>query len=225
MLHYQTVSPGLTSLLKELFSFNELSSFVLVGGTSLSLQIGHRRSIDIDLFTEKAFDIKELQIFLSEHFQALTVSWQNKNGFTCIIGETKVDLFNWHTPFHFPVMETDGLRLASKLEIAAMKLETIAGRKEKKDFIDIAFLLKEFSLKELIVAFRERYPFLGHTMILESLMAVDLADESIDPDMIVDLDWADAKKLITESVENFFREQQLAIGAKKKNGYVKQKRY
>ena len=90
MLYYQTVSPGLISLLKKLFSINELNDFVLVGGTSLSLQYGHRKSVDIDLFTDKQFDIRELQLLLNSHFNKFIVSWQNKNRFTCIINDIKI---------------------------------------------------------------------------------------------------------------------------------------
>jgi len=69
---------------------SELSSFRLVGGTSLALQIGHRRSIDIDLFTNKAFDLQALQNILHKNFST-SVTWINQNGFSCIIDGIKTD--------------------------------------------------------------------------------------------------------------------------------------
>src|SRR5438093_13498741 len=102
MLHYKTTAPNLITLLKELYSLKELDSFRLAEGTSLALQIGHRKSIDLDLFTDKNFDSKELQKFLSKKFSSFAVISENKNGFTSFIGEAKIDFFNWHIPFLFP---------------------------------------------------------------------------------------------------------------------------
>ena len=55
-LYYKTVSPLLLSALQKLMKADEFNSFRLVGGTSLSLQLGHRESVDIDLFTDAAYD-------------------------------------------------------------------------------------------------------------------------------------------------------------------------
>jgi hypothetical protein len=211
MLYYEAVAPNLITLLKELLSLNELDLFRLAGGTSLALQIGHRKSIDLDLFTDKIFDKRRLQRFLSEKFSSFTVIWESNDGFTSFISEVKVDFFNWHIPFLFPSINEDGLRLVDKREIAAMKMEAITGRKERKDFIDIAFLLKEYSLKELLVFFKSRYPFIAHTFALESLMAIDKADESIIPEMVTPSDWKNIKEIITNTVRQYFLEQNQEI--------------
>ncbi len=211
MLNYQAVSPDLIKLLIDLFRLNELHSFRLVGGTALALQMGHRKSVDLDLFTDRHFDKKEMQQFLGESFGDFKVNWENRNGFTSFIREIKVDFFNWHIPFLFSVIFEDGFRLADKREIAAMKLEAITGRKEKKDFIDIAFLLKEYSLRELLMGFKKRYPFITLTFVLESLMAIDFADDSIVPEMLIEIDWDDTKKFIVQSVNNYFYAQKEII--------------
>lgn len=215
MLYYQAVAPNLITLLKELFVLNDLDSFRLVGGTSLALQLGHRKSVDLDLFTDKHFDNNELKQILSEKFSSFNVNWENRNGFTCFINEVKVDFFNWHIPFLFPAIVEDNIRMADKREIAAMKFEAITTRKERKDFTDISFLLKEYPMKELLTVFKTRYPFLTHTFVLESLMAVDKADESIAPEMLVHAEWNDLKKIITGSVENYFWEQKKMIDDEK----------
>src|SRR5665213_899656 len=99
MLHYETVSPDLLSVLKKIQSFTELKDFRLVGGTALALQIGHRKSVDIDLFTDKAFDIDGLQNKLYQAFNSFEVIWSNKNGFVAAINGIKIDFFDWHIPF------------------------------------------------------------------------------------------------------------------------------
>jgi len=207
MLYYQTVSPNLITILKRLMSFSELSEFRLVGGTALALQTGHRKSIDIDFFCTGEFDKKHLKYFLEGNFENFVLDWENREGFVSWIDDIKVDFFTWHVPFIYPPVEIENMRLADKREIAAMKLEAITGRKEKKDFVDIAVLLKEYPFKELLSAFKIRYPFISHKFVLESLTAIDYADESTNPEMLIDYKWADVKQDIQKSVEQYFLDQ------------------
>ena len=207
MLYYKTVSPNLITILKRLMSFSELSEFRLVGGTSLALQVGRRKSVDIDFFCEKEFDNRKLQFFLQKTFERFVLDWQNNEGFVARVDDVKVDFFNWHIPFIYPLIEIDNIRMADKREIAAMKMEAITGRKEKKDFVDVAVLLREYEFKELLSAFKIRYPFISHKFVIESLTAIDFADESVNPEMIIDYKWKDVKKDIQTNVERYFLTQ------------------
>ncbi len=188
-------------------AFPELDAFRLVGGTALALQTGHRKSVDIDFFCAKQFDSKRLQFFLMEQFEKFVLDWENKNGFTARIDDVKADFFNWNIDFVYSTVVRDTIRLSDKREIAAMKLEAITTRKEKKDFIDIAVLLREFTFKELLSAFRIKYPFISHKFVIESLAAVDYADEAINPEMIIDYNWEDVKRDIQLNVERYFFNQ------------------
>lgn len=179
----------------------ELVLFRLVGGTSLALQIGHRSSVDIDLFTDTEFDSRELQFMLSKQFATFEVIWQNRNGFSARIDGVKTDLFDWRVAFLYPPVFIDSLRLMDKLEIGAMKLEAITSRKDKKDFVDIFFLLHYFSLAELITVFRKKYPYMDYKFVLESLSAIDLADETDEPNMVLPFNWHETKKTITDNVK------------------------
>lgn len=207
MLYYQTVSPNLVTILKRLMSFSELSEFRLVGGTALALQAGHRKSVDIDFFCAKKFDNKHLQFFLQKNFENFVLDWQNSEGFVVRIDDIKVDFFNWSIPFIYPPIETDNIRLADKREIAAMKMEAITGRKEKKDFIDIAVLLKEYKFKELLSSFRIRYPYISHKFVIESLTAIDYADESTNPEMLINYEWKYVKKDVQKNIQLYFLDQ------------------
>lgn len=177
-----------------------------MGGTGLALQLGHRISVDIDLFTDKNFDKANVSRLLQKEFETYVLDWQNENGLVTRIDNIKVDLFNWNISFMRPTVVENDIVVMDKLEIGAMKLETITTRKDKKDFFDIAFLLHEFSIRELLTCFRSKYPFLNHKMVLESLMAVDFADETNEPVLIKKMTWTDAKKIIVDSVMNFFEE-------------------
>lgn len=70
MLYTQTVTGAALDLLKELTSLPELSQFGLVGGTNLSLRLGHRTSVDLDMFTNKYFDSEWIYNYLEARFCA-----------------------------------------------------------------------------------------------------------------------------------------------------------
>ena len=67
MLHKETVSPSTLELLTTLMKDCRLKHFVLVGGTSLSLQLGHRISVDLDLFSDLSFDESELSSYFQKY--------------------------------------------------------------------------------------------------------------------------------------------------------------
>lgn len=69
MLHTETVEAGTLALIKRLSGDPVLKNFVLVGGRALSLQLGHRKSIDIDLFSPVAFDAKVLGDHLNTQYK------------------------------------------------------------------------------------------------------------------------------------------------------------
>lgn len=211
MLHYETAPPNLLNVLKKIQSLPEFSVFRLVGGTSLALQIGHRTSIDIDLFTDKSFDIIELQQVLFKKFDSFEVIWANKNGFVSTIDDIKVDFFDWHIPFIKDSIIEDGICLADKEDIGAMKLEAITTRKEKKDFIDIAFLLKNYGLTQLLKAHKIKYPFMSTKFVIESLLAVDFADNTEPPKMIIPYDWQSTKSFVVNTVNNYLKDLKTGV--------------
>jgi hypothetical protein len=121
----------------------------LVGGTSLALQYGHRDSIDLDFFGNQPIDE---ELFLSKLSLFGSVRWIKKsdNILICTVNDIKVDLVSYPYTWIGPVIHVNKLRLASDRDIAAMKLNAIAGRGSKKDFIDLYFILQRFSLNEVI---------------------------------------------------------------------------
>lgn len=168
----------------------ELKDFQLVGGTSLSLMIGHRISVDIDLFTDSEYGtINFLKIFkiLNDKFQYISKEkWVNKSiGNSCFVGinkdETiKLDLF-YTDKFVFPIHNVKNLRLSSLEEIAAMKLDVIGRGGRKKDFWDIHALLKHFTIEEMIGFYEERYPYSFSKQELRSQL-VEFKNADLDPD-------------------------------------------
>ena len=95
---------------------------------------------------------------------------------------------------------TPRARARTDKDIAAMKLNAIAGRGSKKDFIDLFFLLKKYSLKEMISFYNQKYTDGSEFMVQKSLTYFDDADEQLSPKMFYDFNWEDCKQKIVEEV-------------------------
>lgn len=160
-LHKETVSSNLMNILMTLMSSDVFNDFCLVGGTALSLQRGHRRSIDIDLFTDIAYPqikTKEIKQFLECKFpvhEGTNFLDTPSMGYNLFLGTgedtpIKIDLF-YTDPFIFPKLEIDGIRMADQKEIAAMKMLAIGGPiQRQKDYWDIHDMLSDYPLEEMI---------------------------------------------------------------------------
>ena len=199
MLQTQTASPELLELLKKLMDDDFFKKFILVGGTSLALQIGHRNSIDIDLFGEQNI-IQEIFLDKLNEFGNVEISQTSINIFICKISDIKVDFVNYKYPLLQDYTEIDGIRLASKQDISAMKLNAILGRGSRKDFIDLYFLLQDFSLKEMIRFFNKKYTDGSVFLLYKSLTYFTEADAQPQPKMFKDFDWEICKQKIIEEV-------------------------
>lgn len=168
-LDYNTVSELLLSSLQKLMKESVFENFRLVGGTALSLQLGHRMSIDIDLFTDIEYgtmDTQEIAVCLKRVFKYVDgIDKLNKRalGYSLLCGDNsedtiKVDLF-YTDSFIFPEVIQEGIRMASIEEISAMKMLAIITGERKKDYWDIHELLESFSLENMIEWGIQRHPF------------------------------------------------------------------
>lgn len=203
MLFRETVEPGLYKLIQKLCAFQDLQDFVLVGGTALSLQIGHRKSIDIDLFTNTSFDQQALKDILQQEFN-LTVQNSVKNGIFGNIGSVKVDVlshqYEWIRPFEIK----EGIRMASREDIAAMKLNAIVGNGSRlKDFVDIAFLSGNLTLKSMLECFDAKYPQTNSMIALKSLGWFDDINFEVEIQYIGQpYNWSQIKERIEKMIQS-----------------------
>jgi len=153
-----------------------LESFVLVGGTALSLQLGHRKSIDLDLFSLKDFNSSEILSHLEEKGNKPVVIQQFKQTLTVEIEGIKLDFLRFRYPFTYNILNIDGIRLADIRDIACMKVDAIVGRGRKKDFYDLFYLLKRFSLEEIINWYQRMYNHSSIFHVYKSLTWFEGAD-------------------------------------------------
>lgn len=157
MLHKETVSPSTLELLKKLMEDEQLKGFVLVGGTSLSLQLGHRISVDLDLFTDVSFDESELSAYLMKHYD-FEMDFIARSTLKGEVHEVQIDCISHTYPWLSPFVEEESIRLAAPVDIAAMKLNAVAGNGTRiKDFIDLAYLSSLLSLDEMLKAYECKY--------------------------------------------------------------------
>jgi predicted nucleotidyltransferase component of viral defense system len=196
MLHRKTVEPNTLSLIYSLQSKNYTNNFLLVWGTALALQIGHRTSTDIDFFSNEKFDVVSLLNFLREDYNDLTIRNQMSHAVLTEINNIKSDFVFQSSILIDPPVIMENIRMASMREIAAMKISAIVARGKKRDFVDLYCLLNSFSLSEILKAFKEKYKDSDTALAMRSLFYYVDADQDLDPKCFFDYDWEKVKKRI-----------------------------
>lgn len=202
MLFYKAVYPKTLELLEELQQIDVFKDLRLVGGTALALQIGHRMSDDIDLFGLIKADKISIFEALKEIGNIATIN-NTENIHIYTINEIKVDIVNYPYPWLEGALKKNGLRIASLKDIAAMKLAAITGRGTKKDFIDIYFLLKQFSLDQLLSFYSQKYADGSFFQVLKSLSYFDDANQDIAPRMLIPVEWEKIKDVIKTALVDY----------------------
>lgn len=157
MLRTETVEAGTLDLIRRFMADPMLSQFCLAGGTAIALKLGHRKSIDIDLFTDKNFHAGHLAEYLNKAYKA-EVSRVDGNTINCFAEGIKVDLLAHKYPLVFLPVHIEGIRMWSVPDIAAMKLEAIKDNGSRlKDFVDVYFLLEHSPLKDMLDSHSKKY--------------------------------------------------------------------
>jgi predicted nucleotidyltransferase component of viral defense system len=173
MLKTETVLPELLEVLAGLESSEAFEGYILAGGTALALQIGHRRSDDIDLFTAKEMDSGKLLGYIQSKYGGdYGIYHSEKNILQTTIKNIKVDFVSMPAAALEDPVEEQGLRLFGLKDLAAMKLRAIGnGRNKAKDYIDLCYLLKHYSLGELFGCYKKKYATGDITHVKKALAA------------------------------------------------------
>jgi len=142
-MHLNTLSPEQHTILPFLSGFGK--RFYLVGGTAIALHLGHRESIDFDLFTEKPFSTAVIyRKLLAQREFRMTLIRREEDQLHCTLNGVKVTFFEY--PFRVPLdcKMPNGLRYPSLLTLAAMKAFALGGRAKWKDYVDLYFILRDY---------------------------------------------------------------------------------
>src|SRR5215831_7294744 len=157
MIHHEALTESGTEIFAQLDAFN---GYYLAGGTALAFQIGHRLSVDFDLFTEGEISPtllpKVKRVF--KHASCV-VSVNDPGKLTVFIDAVKLTFLRYPYLVVGELVGEEGLALLSIKEIAATKAYTIGRRGAYKDYVDLYFVLKEqyASLEEVISIVEKKY--------------------------------------------------------------------
>jgi hypothetical protein len=207
MLCKGAIEANTLELLLKLQEASLLNNFFLAGGTSLAMQIEHRKSIDLDLFTTNDFDSNTLLEFLEENFE-FRLDYSEKNTLKGSINNVKVDFISHKYPLVKKPVNLLKAKILSIADIAAMKLNAIAGNGTRsKDFIDIYFILKQFTVEEIINFYNIKYKTRNSLHVIKSLNYFDDISTQDWPDMILEknLTLTKVKKSIEKNIALFLK--------------------
>ncbi len=198
-------------ILRQVAAFANKRDFYLGGGTAVAIQLGHRRSVDLDWFTTgEISDPLLLASYLREEGLPFNVTDVEKGTLHGTAGGVRLSFLEYRYPPLFPPAEWPEYqtRLATLEDLACMKLSAIGGRGAKKDFIDIYALGTErFALSQMLSLYRRRYKVddLGHTVF--GLTYFDDAEEEDAPKMVWSVGWDEVKSTIEGWVREYVQEQ------------------
>jgi predicted nucleotidyltransferase component of viral defense system len=210
MLREETVEQATLGLLKKLVALPELNQFRLVGGTALSLLYGHRRSIDLDFFTDQPLEKDILVSALEDNFgNIITTNDRGKSIYQCIIQNVKVDFVSVKDPFLNPVQIIEQIPFANIKDLIALKLNAVKGRGVKKDFWDLAKLLQMYTLEELLQFYHDRYKYDDTFAVIRSVTYFVDAENTIDPVCLEGMTWDNVKKTITAAFDDYYKKRNI----------------
>ncbi len=173
------------------------SDHYLVGGTAIALNIGHRRSIDFDLFTDKPIKrIRNKRILEENGFSISRVIYEDKDQMHIIVEDVKLTFFNFPYPIKATIDFEDIIKMPTLLDLSAMKAFALGGRAKWKDYVDLYFLLRDnFSLEQVSEnaksvfgksfnekLFREQLPYfvdIDYTESVEYMPGKEISDADI----------------------------------------------
>ena len=179
-----------------------LNKAYLAEGTAIALQLGHRISLDFDFFTVDDFVPQQFSLRLA--VVGDYKSEQTSKGTVLgIFQGTKFSLFEYKYPLLYPCRDMLGVRVADLRDLAAMKIATIANRGYRRDFIDLYFLCREFSLKDALKFYNRKYGKLASNIIhiQKSLIYFVDAEADVMPQMLKKASWIDVKSFFEKEVK------------------------
>lgn len=203
-MHLNSLPSNTKDLLLKISQINPFPSFYLSGGTALALHINHRQSEDLDFFTQKKFKpdsflpaIKSLGSINKLQLDSGTLN--------CFINQVQLQLLHYPYKLLSKPTKLNQVNISSKLDIACTKLITISSRGSKKDFIDLYFLLQEYSLPFLFKKLNQKYSKtqFDQAHILKSLVYFKDADEQPPVKSLKDISWPQITKQLITQVKNF----------------------
>ena|SRR6266536_5028954 len=203
--HREVISPPVEQALRALQESSILARFYLAGGTGLALQLGHRRSLDLDFFSPQEFD-PEIIVSRIQHLDGFSVVARDAQTLHTHLLGTKVSFLGYAYPVLFSLQELLDVNVADPRDIACMKISAIAGRGTKRDFVDLYAASKLYGLRTLLDLFKEKFARANYSAVhlLKSLTYFEDAEKDPMPNMLTAIDWEEVKAFLVNEVSRLF---------------------
>lgn len=208
--HWETITPDIRQVMAYLGQQSFIQRFYMAGGTALALQIGHRRSLDLDFFSEMDEVLPDTQEEILKALATLSPKTIERAIGNLVLEAKGVRLgfFSYGYPLVEPTQSVEGIALASPMDIGLMKLDAIISRASRKDFYDLYFIAQIISLDTLLEMGETKYPFARdfEAEAVQGLVFFENADRDIQPDLLIHVPW--------DEVKEFFRSQAKVLAEK-----------
>lgn len=203
----KTLLPDTLRAIRSVKNISTIKRAYLAGGTALALQLGHRISVDLDFFSEEKFNEDLVATGLSKlkDFKEERRDWATVLGW---VGKTRFSIFYYKPKLIDKLIPFEGIRLASKKDIAAMKLHAISDRGLRRDFIDVYLLAKEYTLNDMLDFYDEKYGLL-EDRIYSIIRGLEYFGDATDkmPKMLVSVDWEEVKEFFMKETKRLASEK------------------
>ena len=207
-LHWETVTPLMRDVLRTVGASDLCPRFYLAGGTGLALQLGHRRSVDLDFFSETdevrpETHLKVFRVLDRFHPTVVERAWGN---LLLLVQDLRVGFFGYGYKLVAPTIPAEGVPLAGLADIGLMKLDAISGRATRKDFHDLYAIAQRIPLRDLLALAPDKYPYNRdfEAQVVRDLVYFERADQEAPLPLLLEIDWS--------VVKAFFREQAVLLG-------------
>ncbi|MCI0520820.1 MAG: nucleotidyl transferase AbiEii/AbiGii toxin family protein [Chloroflexi bacterium] len=206
-LFWETISPAMRQVMAAFGRSAIGARFYLAGGTALALQLGHRRSFDLDFFSPGE-DIPTIRQALADalHGFAPTLADASWGNLVFLAGGVRVGFYGYGYAMVAPIIEIESVRLASVADIALMKLDALLGRAGRKDIHDLYVICQRLPLRQLFDLAAQKCPATRdfEVQVVKRLAFFERADMEGPPTLLIDTPW--------ETVKAFFRQQAADFG-------------
>ena len=204
--HWNTITPVMRQVLLTFSKTAIGEHFYLAGGTALALHLGHRQSIDLDFFSVD----QDIPAIVSPLIDALgkfspilaDSSWGN---LVFVAEGVRVGFYGYGFSLLKPLIQIDGLKLASIVDIGLMKLDALLSRASRKDFHDLYAICQNIPLPSLLDLAPEKYPYIRdfEAQVVRHMVYFERAERETPVPLIEEVAW--------EIVKEWFKNQALSI--------------
>ena len=207
-VHWEATTPTMREVLRFIGQSHFAQRFYLAGGTALALRVGHRRSIDLDFFSEadQVTHRSRKEIVRALLPLGLQVLEDTDGNLLTQVAGMHVGFFSYGYPLLRPTEAVERVALASLIDIGLMKPNALIGRGSRKDFYDLFAIAQRINFTDLLSQGAIKYPYVRDfaLMAVESMVLFENADIDVQPELLIDVPWDDVKR--------FFLDEARALG-------------